>query len=204
MAKKSKNMDKLKHEDAPIRVYKANPFLYVLIVMISFFWLMIASVPFLMALVTLQSSHMLAAIVFFLVISGMGFVVFYPFTNVMKEKISVYEDGLEYSSPEKTLFSRWDDLASFGLEPPQYSRATIWGIYANAISKQKEGESFSVKGDFFFPLNVLSVPTRWSGGYLRGSFVLDTESFARTDFGRELLHYAPHLFAEAKEKAKNS
>jgi hypothetical protein len=190
-ATKSKNMDKHKREDAPLKVYKPNSLIYLIFAMVAIIWLILTCFPLLLGI----SLDMAAGIIFLIIPLGIGFLGVQVFINLTKESLAIYEDGLEYCNSEKIIFSSWKDLACLGV------KGGVCGIYAMTLTKKHDGESFLVEGEFFFPLNLVNISYRIEGCW--GKTVVDTAKFAETKFGRELLHYAPQLFENGKEKQKH-
>jgi hypothetical protein len=184
---------KLKNDEMPIKVYKPSGMRkFILVVAIIFI--------------------MIHFIIMFRAGSDLGgmMLVFIPFYALLlwiliiqstQQYLAFYESGLEYRIGNNRIFSRWEDLRSLEIRGSGKSRTV--GITTTALEKRQEGNGLERilvgYNTDFIPLSVLSVPTQRDGWT---SLAVDTESFAQTDFGRELLHYAPQLFEVAKEKAK--
>lgn len=196
-------MNKAKREDAPIRVYRPT-------------WLIIAS----NCLIGLPLFSILAFLVWAFLERNMGrfdifaivmlvviFVIqacllWYLYILIFQTRLILYEDGLDLQQGSAHYFTNWENMSHFGGRSS--GKAVQFGIYLHAPIQQEpsnflERVSFGKESNFLPITYVMLMPRRWS----LGSVTVDSQALSQTQFGRELLHYAPHLFEYGKEKAKN-
>ena len=97
------------------------------------------------------------------------------------------------------FFVAWEHLSHFGGK--KNGKAFQLGMYLHKIV-HPDVKGILDKFHFGWPSNFLPVtavvhlPRRWLGLFI------DSEKLLETDFGRELLHYAPQLFEDNGEKNK--
>jgi hypothetical protein len=188
-------MDKPKNDEMPIRVYKPSGWAQLVT------WLIVTMMLGFFALLIQAGDKVTWLMVFF--IPFYGFILWALFLSNTQRYLAIYEDGLEYRFGGTVSFSRWEDLRRF--ESRASGKSSVLGIYTSHLEKRHDGngfERFLLGGyDDFIPLNLVLVPTRWDGCWTGA--VVDTAKMAETEFGRELLHYAPQLLEERKEKQKH-
>lgn len=114
--------------------------------------------------------------------------------------ITIHEDGIDWQRGSSHLFTTWDNIDYIGSNDEGDS--TTYGIFLHN-EVQAEVHSWLDKRFFATPtayirlIPTVKVPTKWEG--VQQGSIIDMEAFAGTDFGQNILHYAPHLFE--KEKA---
>jgi hypothetical protein len=134
-----------------------------------------------------------------------GYVFWSLIIGISQTSITVYEDGLEWQRGGAKLFVRWEDLYELGRKPAGGS--VSFGIYLNhSIEPEVNGFAekliFGRATNFITLTGIVDVPSYWAG-FGKGQ-MLDTYKFADTEFGRELMRYAPHLFRDNTDiKGKN-
>ena len=136
----------------------------------------------------------------------------FAFTHEHKKvKIILSSEGILVCTNHKRYASTWDSLHN--LDILTMPRETVIGIRSAVSITVEENKgvlaalarSFpsGIEDEYFLPLSpIINIPTRrmsvWSGDTM-----IDFDKLAQTEFGRDLLHYAPHLFEDSKEKQKN-
>lgn len=187
---------KQKNDESPIRVFKPSGMMQ--------FGLGLVIVLLVIHFSVMMNLGAELGMFMFLLLFFYAFIIWLLMISMSQQHLAIYEDGLEYRMGGNRIFSRWEDLQRF--ESRASGKSRILGIATLAVEKRQEGnafERFLLMGRYenFIPLQIVRVPTRWDGCWT--GMVVDSAKFAETDFGRELLHYAPHLFEYGKEKAKN-
>lgn len=124
------------------------------------------------------------------------FVGWISFIQARRTCIVLSKDGIEYRFGQMRTFASWDNLSHFGVKHSGRGSSRKGFFLHESLRKHLLGVEYSQ--DFFDVSNVINVPTQWEG-FIKGT-VVDLEKFAKTEFGQDLLHYAPHLFE--KEKAQ--
>jgi hypothetical protein len=193
-------MDKLKREDSSIKVYKPTG----LMLFLYWFW----GLP-LVAIFTFlewgifdrnqfdRSSLGMLAVIFIM----QAYLFWFLYTISFRTRLILYREGLELRQGSSHFFVEWGNLSHFGGK--KNGKAFQLGIYLHKIVHPDvkgilDKFHFGQPNNFLPLTNIVLVPRLWLG------IAVDTEKLAKTEFGRDLLHYAPHLFEESKEKVKNS
>jgi hypothetical protein len=176
---------KLKNHEMPIRVYKPSRTLQLALgVATALFYAISAS---LVLDFKEEFNWLLIFTILFFAVSIWVLII-----SMSQKHLAIFENGLEYRIGSNRFFSRWQDLQCF--ESRNIGRSTF-GISSNAIERLQEGTRlenlvmlYAYPNDFI-PLDILDAA--------------DTDTLAKTDFGRELAHYAPQLFENGNEKQKH-
>jgi hypothetical protein len=189
------DMEKQKNNSMPIRVYKPSGWMQFGLGLMIVFIVIHFSIMMRMGLE--------AGWFFLILVPLYGLILWMLLISSTQQHLAIYENGLEYRVGNNRRFSIWEDMQRFEIRPQ--GKSSVIGIYTSHLEKRYEGsavERLLLHGyKDFIPLTVVRVPTRWDGCW--SGAVVDTVKFAETDFGRELLHYAPHLFDYSKEKQKH-
>lgn len=107
--------------------------------------------------------------------------------------ITVYENGIDWQRGGSHVFTTWDNMDT--IERKNEGDSATFGIYLHE-PVQPEAHNWLDKRLFSTPVGYIrliptvTVPTTFNG--LQGN-VIDRQAFAETDFGQDLLRYAPHL-----------
>ncbi len=105
-------------------------------------------------------------------------------------------DDMVFNSMGWSGKTRWDNMKNFGYR--KIGRNKHFGIELHTPMRLQKSRFSMGKMDETFLSISNGIPTK--GLFDRTS---DYDKFAQTDFGRDLLHYAPHLFeGKLTEKAK--
>jgi hypothetical protein len=190
---------KLKNDEMLIKVYKPTR----IMLFLYWFW----GIPFLAIFTFLiwsifdRNQFDRASVCWLAVISIMqAYLLWYLYTFSFRTRLILYKDGLELQQGSAHFFAAWEHLSHFGGK--KIGKAFRVGIYLHKIV-QPEVKGILDRFHFGWPSNFLPVttvillPRRWLGLFV------DTEKLLETEFGRDLLHYAPQVFEVAKEKVKN-
>ena len=111
-------------------------------------------------------------------------------------KITVYEKGIDWQRNRSHLFTTWDNIDKIGRH--NEGDSTTYGIYL-CEQVQPKAHSWLDKRLFAAPVGyirltpTLIVPTTFKG--VAGN-VIDMKAFTKTDFGQDVLRYAPHLLQQ--------
>ena len=175
------------------KVYKGNirPAIAVIIgillihgVVLMIFWTEINAIFWIM--------NALALLAYALIFSVMYF-------QATQIAITVYEDGIDWQRGSSHVFTTWENINYIGRNDEGDS--TTYGIFLHK-EVQAEAHSWIDKRFFSAPVTYIrliptvKVPTKWDG--LRQGSIIDMEAFAGTEFGQNLLQYAPHLLEQDK------
>jgi hypothetical protein len=189
------DMQKQKNSSMPLQVYKPSGWMQ--------FGLAVAIIFIVVHFSIMMRAGMEVGWFFLILIPIYGFILWILLISSTQQHLAIYENGLEYRMGGNRRFSRWEDMRHFEIRPQ--GKSSVIGIYSSHIEKRHEGSFIerllSSSHNDLIPLSVVHVPSRRINWWTRS--IVDTEKFAETDFGRELLHYAPHLFEDGEEKAKN-
>lgn len=135
----------------------------------------------------------------FWVVNIFLFILYMLFFGVMafqatQMKITVYEKGIEWQRGGSHVFTTWDNIKSIGRKDEGDS--ATFGLYLQqpvqpTASSWLDKRFFSASVDYIRLIPTIKVPTIFKG--LQGN-VIDRQALAETDFGQDVLRYAPHLF----------
>lgn len=108
-------------------------------------------------------------------------------------RIIVYEKGIDWQRHRSHVFTAWDNIDRIGRK--NEGDSTTFGIHLHeSIQPQVHGwldkRLFSASVDYLRLIPTVKVPTTFKG--MEGN-VIDMQAFAETDFGQDILRYAPHL-----------
>jgi hypothetical protein len=134
-----------------------------------------------------------------------GFASWFGFIQATQMTLTVRDDGLEYRFGSGVASTSWGNLIRFtrrdsgkvvtlGLDLRQKVRQEVRGGKLDRFF-------FGAGPVTFIPLStIVPVPMVYDKHSKKRR--VDTEKFAKTPFGQELLHYAPHLFEEGARQIK--
>jgi hypothetical protein len=112
--------------------------------------------------------------------------------------VIVSDDGIELQCGGICAFTPWDNISHIDVKGSGNSQQH--GIYLhNKIKPEVNGWVekllYSSETDFLPIGEVINLPTRWGLFH----YPIDYEKLADTEFGQDLLNYAPHLLQEPDE-----
>ena len=127
-------------------------------------------------------------------IAMLALALFILFIQVAESSLTVYEDGLEWQRGKSVLFSTWDNMRA--IERKNEGDAATYGIQLHEkveveINGWFDKFFYGSSTDYIRLTGIVNVPMRFAG--LKGN-VIKLDEFAETEFGQDLMHYAPHLF----------
>jgi hypothetical protein len=185
-----------KNEDViPIKVYKQKGMLYwglvFIIVIIGIHFMVIAS--------PLVEDSMTTWIINGFVMLLYSSFFFTLFVLAGRTSLAIYEEGIEWRRGGSSMFATWDNLSHIGAK--NEGDATTHGIFLHRQIESKvnswvDKHFFALSGDYIRLTGFVKVPINFKG-LLKGSEI-DFDEFAKTEFGQDLLHYAPHLFEKSE------
>jgi hypothetical protein len=141
-------------------------------------------------------------------LAAAGFFLFVAFV-VARDKASWYmtltvrDEGLEYRLGSGVVLTSWDNLVRFARRD-NGRVATVGLLLHNKVRQEVHGGRldkafFGEESVTYIPLSdIVPVPVIYNKETKQRH--VDTGKFAKTPFGQELLHYAPHLFEEGTSK----
>lgn len=108
--------------------------------------------------------------------------------------ITVYENGIEWQRGTSRAFTTWDNIDR--IDRKDEGDSTTFGIFLHEpvspdVSSWLDRRLFSSPVDYIRLIPTVTVPTSFKG--MKGNMI-DLRAFAVTDLGRDIEHYAPHLF----------
>lgn len=111
-------------------------------------------------------------------------------------KIIVYEDGLEWQRGTSHAFTSWNNIEAIGRN--NEGDSTTYGIYLHETIQPEASDGlskrfFSAPVEYIRLIPTVVVPTKLKG---TDGNVIDWQAFAKTDFGQDILRYAPHLLED--------
>jgi hypothetical protein len=199
-------MDKAKRGEMPIRIYKPSRW-------IQFFAALLTVFAILLLYLVNLSYCSIPIIIWY------SYVIWALLIISTQEQLAIYKTGLEYRLGNNRIFSCWEDLQRFEIRDK--GRSQRIGVSSTKLEKRQEGNRLdklllSNRYTDFIPFHLIDVPAYYVNpqkfekillGYVPvandSQPLVDIAKFAETDFGRELLHYAPQLFEASEEKQKN-
>jgi hypothetical protein len=153
---------------------------------------------------TSQTVEEFPVIIFVFLLPLYTWLLWYTIIIWTQTRLIVYEDGIEIQRGASSFFSPWENMRHFGLY--SYAQKNRYGIFLHEkVQPEAQGlveKLFYGWSSNFIMLNeFVYVPWRWVG-FFQG-YTVDVSKLRDTEFGRQLLQYAPHLFEYGKEKQKN-
>ncbi len=134
----------------------------------------------------------------FWVVNGILFILYMLFFCVMAFQatqitITVYENGIDWQRSTSHVFTTWENIDMIGRKDEGDS--TTFGIYLHEpvqseVTSWLDKRFFSVPVDYIRLTPTIRVPTTFKG---LGGNVINRQAFAETEFGRDVLRYAPLL-----------
>jgi hypothetical protein len=121
-------------------------------------------------------------------------------------KLIVREDGLEYRFGSSSVLTLWENLRDFAYRANGRTLTTVIEL-RSSIRQQVQGSKlekifFGEELARYIPLsNIVPVPLMYDKE--KKIVRVNTGKFAKTPFGQDLLHYAPHLFEKEFINAKS-
>ena len=127
--------------------------------------------------------------------------VYFLFIQVAESSLVIYEDGLEWRRGKSYLFAEWKNMRA--IVRKNEGDAATYGIQ---LIKSVDVEINGLLDRFFFGSStdyirltgLVTVPMRWEG--FRKGNLIKLEEFAETEFGQDLMHYAPQLFEDEDDE----
>jgi hypothetical protein len=193
-------MDKLKREDELAHVYGTTT--YAKIGTFLFIFLLLVGVVYFKDYEPLRSY----AVVRFgwpIIVLVLIYCCFVFLIDGTQQHLAIYSTGLEHRQGTLISFTTWENLSHFDNVkgfPCIVTKAEI-----ERSSKGQWLERFlitHVSGNLIRLPRECGIPVHFVEG--KTGTQVDVEKLLKTNFGQDLLHYAPHLFETKKEKAKNS
>jgi len=111
------------------------------------------------------------------------------FIEATRTSITIYEDGIEYRYGSLYAFSTWDNIKyinKLGIYFHQPVETVVHGGFFDRLLFRQKALAFIHIAD------IVHIPT-YRDNFQQES-VLDLKKFIETEFGSDLMHYAPHLF----------
>jgi hypothetical protein len=134
------------------------------------------------------------------VIPLFSFIGWFAFIQATQMTLTVRDEGLEYRFGSGTVTTPWANLRRFLYHST--GRTSTMGVeLGSSVRQQVHGGKldkafFGEEPVHYIPLSdIVSVPTVYDKEKKQAR--VDLEKFAKTPFGQELLHHAPHLFEES-------
>lgn len=197
-------MDKSKRKNSEGKVYKPEGSRYWGTVVLLVFAEIILGISLLILVMSLWAIRSLDAIPFFMICGLFVFVSSSAFCFVYNaaEKTSIIcsKEGLTYRRGTSYMFTEWQNLSHFidiGFRFEIYLQEGIKPEVKSWLDKQFYGQAIHIiQID-----NIVKVPR--TGNVLWESWEstkVDLDAFKQTELGRDLLHYAPHLFGEKDKR----
>lgn len=195
-------MDKPKNDETPIRVYGTT--WYYKLATFMFIFLFLVGVTLLKDYAPLRD-YLAVRCGWPLGILFMVYLCVIFLIDGTQQHLAIYETGLEHRQGTIISFAKWENLSHFG------NLKGFPCIISNALIEQRGGRWFekfhvtSLNDDVIRLPQECGVPIHFvkdKDGKVDRQ--VNIEMLLTTDFGRDLLHYAPHLFEYGREKAKNS
>jgi hypothetical protein len=132
-----------------------------------------------------------------------GFIGWFGFIQATQMTLTVRDEGLEYRLGSGVVLTSWDNLVRFARRD-NGRVATVGLLLHNKVRQEVHGGRldkafFGEESVTYIPLSdIVPVPVIYNKETKQRH--VDTGKFAKTPFGQELLHYAPHLFEEGTSK----
>jgi hypothetical protein len=147
------------------------------------------------SLTTLQNALLLLGGLALVAIAGIS--LWWVGHMVFRDRLIVRDDGLEFYASGVEGFTTWDNLSEFAFVAIERNRENVIR-YADRVTVTAHPfmkiTGFSAVMENWLPLQYWALIPRKSSVKLE----MDVEKFKKTPLGKDLLHYAPHLFEEEK------
>lgn len=135
-----------------------------------------------------------------------GFMGWLAFIQATQMTLTVRDEGLEYRLGSGVVLTSWDNLVRFARRDSGRV-ATVGLLLRDKVKQEVHGGRldkafFGEEPVTYIPLSdIVPVPVIYDKETKQRH--VDTGKFAKTPFGQELLHYAPHLFEDWASQIKN-
>lgn len=187
-------MDKQKNDESPIRVYGTK--WYVKLTMTTIIAFYVFMILLAKELRFFGFNQMWPIYFLFAIFAAILF--FYEGTQT----IAVYENGIEHRYAARKTFATWEELSHFSTVRNRPSITTVrWPEIQ--INHQWLNRVFpKPHGSFVLVPTECGVPSKYDAAI--SGFQVDIEKLLKTDFGRDLLYYAPHLFKDSNHETQKN
>lgn len=190
-------MENTKHKRLTGKTYKPEGMLYWGLLL----GLLLMLIHFLLMISFWREEFMWA--ITFILLPLYGYGIWEMFIRATQTSITLYKDGIEWQRGGSRLFTTWDNVSHLGCHGKGESMS--YGIFLHKKVKPEvngliESLAYGRESNYILLTGLLSIPTQWS---FRRDTTIDLDKLSQTDFGRTLMHYAPHLFEKGKGKPKH-